>query len=640
MIQRYLVYLDKELIELGSIEMDDMLWYLAQQIEEDEISLENIIGEKKKFKINREEKLLQRRGIKGFLKYYNTGYIVVEVIDSVNWKLLENKKTEKKELEKFDLSVESQQRGLSVINEMQEFKNEDAKWFELYWRAREFSVNVDSERLICLPYIRDLKLFEYQIKTVKTVINLFKGRVLLCDEVGLGKTIEAGFTLSEYIVRGLVKKVLILVPPSLVDQWYFEMQKKFNQDFIRYDDPKFKNMGTKAWGHYNKVIAAISTAKLKANREHIEKIQYDLIIVDEAHHLKNRNTVAWKFVNSLNKKYIFLLTATPVQNNLEELYNLITLLRPGHLKTYSYFKKNYIGDKEGIEAKNVKQLRELLRNVMIRNKRSDVDIEFTKRKAVTYTLRFSDEQRNLYNQISNWIKEQYIKGHSVFTRFTLKKLQEQMGSTFFAGQKTLEKLYENDKLNSYEKEKIKLFLKQVSYIADNEAEKNVKVQKTLEILNKCQDKVIIFTKYKTTLILLEKYLKNKGYEPAVFHGGLKRKQKEEQITLFREKSSILLSTEVGGEGRNLQFCNIIINFDLPWNPMAIEQRIGRIHRVGQKKDVYVYNLAAEDTLEYYILELLDRKINMFEMVVGEVDLILGDIEKEETFADQMMEIWA
>lgn len=151
--------------------------------------------------------------------------------------------------------------------------------------------------------------------------------------------------------------------------------------------------------------------------------------------------------------------------------------------------------------------------------------------------------------------------------------------------------------------------------------------------------MIIFTKYTLTQRLIVEFLENNGIEVSQFHGGLSRKEKEKQITLFKESVNVLVSTEAGGEGRNLQFCNGIINFNLPWNPMAIEQRIGRIHRIGQTKDVYVYNLAAENTVEYHILDILDKKINMFELVVGEVDLILGDIEDDSDFSDIVMNAW-
>ncbi|MGH4050371.1 MAG: DEAD/DEAH box helicase [Clostridium sp.] len=516
----------------------------------------------------------------------------------------------------------------------------DEKWFQLYDRAQDFTYKVNDDKLLCLPYVRDLELFEYQIKTVKAAINRFKGRVLFCDEVGLGKTVEAGMTMMEYITRGLARKILIIVPPSLVEQWYTEMKRKFNLDFIKAYDPEFKNMGDVAWGYYDKVIVSIATAKRQNHSSIIAKIHYDLVIVDEAHHLKNRTTTAWKFVNTLQKKYIFLLTATPVQNKLEELYNLITLLKPGQLKTYTYFKNNFIGDKEGIQAKNVDRLRSLLSGVMIRNKRSDVDIKFTKRTAITYSVNLLKEEIKLYDDISMFIREKYIsKNNSVLTRFTLKNLQEQMGSSIYAAIPTLKRYAEDERLTSDEKSIVSEFSNRAENLIINESYSNAKIKQMHNIIKEVNDKVLIFTKYKVTQKFIVEYLQNEGYLVAEFHGGLKRKEKEEQVAYFKEKAQIFVCTEAGGEGRNLQFCNVMINYDLPWNPMAIEQRIGRIHRVGQTRDVYVYNLAAQNTVEHYILELLDKKINMFELVIGEVDMILGDIEEETEFSQIIMDTW-
>jgi len=470
------------------------------------------------------------------------------------------------------------------------------------------------------------------------VLGRFRGRVLLCDEVGLGKTIEAGIAMMEYLMKGLIKKILILVPPSLIDQWYYEMKRKFNQDFIRADDPDFKHKGDQAWDAYSKVIASISTAKRKSNTDIISRIQYDLVIVDEAHHLKNRKTAAWQFVNSLRKKYIFLLTATPVQNNLEEIYNLITLLKPGQLKTFSYFKKNFIGDREGLEAKNVNSLRRLLSDVMIRNKRSNVDIKFTKRAAVTYTNDLLPAEKRLYDEISRFVRRRYNDNRTGLTRFVLKSLQEEMGSSFRALTGTLGKLLSNRDMDDIDRETVNGFLKDANdIISDHTPE--TKLMRLMKIINDFGDKLIVFTKYKATQEYISGYLEKQGIEIAQFHGGLRRRDKEAQIKLFRESAKVLVSTESGGEGRNLQFCNGMVNYDLPWNPMAIEQRIGRIHRVGQERDVFVFNLAAANTLEHYILELLDRKINMFELVVGEVDMILGDIEDESDFSDLVMNAW-
>ena len=151
--------------------------------------------------------------------------------------------------------------------------------------------------------------------------------------------------------------------------------------------------------------------------------------------------------------------------------------------------------------------------------------------------------------------------------------------------------------------------------------------------------MIVFTKYRATQEALTAFLRQNGFETAEFHGSMRRAEKEEQIRRFRDGARLLVSTETGGEGRNLQFCHGMINFDLPWNPMAIEQRIGRIHRIGQERDVYVYNLCSNDTVEHYILRILDQKINMFELVVGEMDMILGDLDETSDFSDTVMDLW-
>jgi SNF2 family DNA or RNA helicase len=151
--------------------------------------------------------------------------------------------------------------------------------------------------------------------------------------------------------------------------------------------------------------------------------------------------------------------------------------------------------------------------------------------------------------------------------------------------------------------------------------------------------MIIFVKYRGTLDHISEFLTGKGISYALFHGGMNNAGKDEQIQSFKEDRDILLTTEIGGEGRNLQFCHQMLNYDLPWNPMKIEQRIGRIHRIGQKHEVMIYNLCAAGSIEDYILEILDRKINMFEMVIGEIDMILGRLNNEKDFSEMVYDIW-
>lgn len=634
----YICEINKSLIDLGAIEMDEVLkQIIPTDISEININIEN--DNVKKFKIDRNENIITGRGIKGFFKNIKATKAMVIYNKEKKELLLKNLSEINSNHEVFDV-IKNSSETYKAINDLTQFKFGEEKWIQTYELAKDFATIPDFDKLLSQEHLREMNLFGYQIRTVKEVLKKFRGRALLCDEVGLGKTIEACTVMMEYIMRGLAKKILILVPPSLVEQWSNELRRKFNQDFITSDDPKFKQREDKAWEYYPKVISSINLAKRKQNSEHILKIHYDMVIVDEAHHLKNRKTVTWDFVNKLNKNSILLLTATPIQNNLEELYNLITLLKPGQLNTYSEFKKNFVKSGELMEPKNVEKLRTLISDVMIRNKRSDVDIKFTKRYAKTIEVKLSSIEKTFYDSISKFIKDNYNEKEKGISQFTLKIMQAELGSSVYAIIPTLEKLIINEMISEKNRKSIEKFMEIAKEIGDKRYEENTKGKTLLKIIDDFNEKIIVFTKYKSTIEFLEKLLKENNYEVAVFHGGMTRKEKETQISRFKNEAQVLISSEAGGEGRNLQFCNGIINYDLPWNPMAIEQRIGRIHRVGQERDVHIFNLAAKDTIESYILELLDKKINMFELVVGEVDMILGDLnEEEQKFDDLLMDIW-
>jgi SNF2 family DNA or RNA helicase len=366
-MNKYLFKWNSDLFDINTLEMDEGLIRFFEDIGISDEPFEFINEENitRKFKVNWQDKTIQGRGLKGFFKPYQSNYLFIEISNDNKIKVSSFSAPNTDEVKSVIRNPEAAERTEDVLNAMSNMKQSSEIWYQLYDLAQLFQFNHHRDNLICLPHLRELNTYDYQVKTVKSVMHRLKGRALLCDEVGLGKTIEAGMTMLEYIMRGLARKILILCPPSLVQQWENEMKRKFNQDFIRSDDAAFKKMGKEAWAHYPKVIASIAMAKRKEHREIIFNQHYDLIIVDEAHHVKNRNTQAWKFVNDINKKYILLLTATPVQNHLEELYNLITLLKPGQLNTYRSFKKNFVDSKDGIEVKNVDKLKALLSDVMI-----------------------------------------------------------------------------------------------------------------------------------------------------------------------------------------------------------------------------------------------------------------------------------
>lgn len=480
------------------------------------------------------------------------------------------------------------------------------------------------DELLCLNAMNGIEKYWYQIETVRKVLKSFHGRVLLSDEVGLGKTIEAGMLIKEYLLRGMIKNVLILTPSSLVSQWKEEMGVKFGIEFVTTDSPEFKNDPAAFWKQ-RFIIASINTAKGIRNMPAVIEQFYDLVVVDEAHHLRNRTTMSWKLVNQIKKRFIFLLTATPVQNNLIELFNLITLLQPGQFKTEKKFKEEYLQKGNLKTTANKEKLRELLRDVMIRNTRSAIDLKLPKRFAVTLRLEPTDIEREIYSGINIYMKSSNLK------KTMVNLLLRELGSSPYALKHTMLKMDLDDK----EAASIKKIIHAITNIGNFS-----KGNALIEILLKNPDeKKIIFTQFIKSMDYIATMLSQHKIPYVRFSGDMTLTEKDASIAKFRNEIPVLISTESGGEGRNMQFCNTIINFDLPWNPMKIEQRIGRLHRIGQNRDVFIFNLTVKETIEDYIIEILDNKINMFEMVIGEIEPILGQLGEDRDFEDIIMEIW-
>ena len=504
--------------------------------------------------------------------------------------------------------------------------------YELALQSHQIRFTESFGTLICLPFLTQIKSFWYQEETAKKVLKQFRGRALLSDEVGLGKTIEALIILTEYIKRGMVKTCLILTPTPLVSQWKDEMQSKFNMDVLTTDDASFKS-GAKAFWQAPCVIASINQAKSKKNFDIITAKQYDIIIVDEAHHLKNRTTLNWKLVNSLKKRFILLLTATPVENNLMELYNLITLLKPGQLETATSFKKKFMQHGDPTNPVNKALLKELLSQVMIRNTRALASINIPARFAQTIRIELTNTEKAFYKRLETLILSLNAKKKGK-GKMIVKNLLAMAGSSPTAVETSLTRmLQKEDYIPEHEKE-----IMAVKNLCRTtlDTSKNMALFKVIKMSD---EKLIVFVKYKGTIEHVAEFLEWHDASFSLFHGAMTNKQKDEAIETFKNKTQVLITTEIGGEGRNLQFCSRMINYDLPWNPMKIEQRIGRIHRIGQKKEVEIFNFCAAGSIEDYILDILDRKINMFEMVIGEIDMILGRIKGDKEFSEMVYDIW-
>jgi SNF2 family DNA or RNA helicase len=447
----------------------------------------------------------------------------------------------------------------------------------------------------------------------------------------LGKTIEAGLILKEYLMRGLIRSVLVLTPSSLVNQWREELESKFGVACVTTHDPLCRQDPERFWQEPF-ILASIQTARSKRHFAAATSRAHDLVVVDEAHHLKNRSTLNWKLVNSIHKTFLLMLTATPVQNSLEELYSLVTLLRPGHLKTHKAFKEEFVSRGNPTDPQNREKLRQLLKEVMVRNTRSVTQLRLPPRFALTVRVTPSAAEEAFYRSVSRFVSVHASQGSQRFSAPALKRLLESAGSSHVAALRLLERLQEN-----------------AAHAAEQDIEAlrtlgasirtSGKLGKVLELLDSSQEQKIIFVNHVATLEFIQRALENQGVSHAVYHGGLNAAQKQGAIETFRAGRKALLATGSGGEGHNLQFCHVMINYDLPWNPMAIEQRIGRLHRIGQEQEVRVYNFCAAGSIEDRILDILDRKINLFELVVGEIDMILGRLQGEEEFDDTVYDIW-
>jgi SNF2 family DNA or RNA helicase len=659
--------------------------------------------------------------------------------------------------------------------------------YNLRLQAEQLRVTTGFDRLICLDDI-SVEHYPHQLEAAQHALRDMRGRALLADEVGLGKTIEAGIIMKELIERGLVQNVLIVVPAPLTWQWHEEMQTKFHEEFIVLEDldqlpPPQSPIPT---GHYvsnpkSQIVRwLISLDRAKSDRwaERLLAREYDLLVVDEAHKLKNHQTDAYRFINGIRKRYVLMLTATPVHNDLIELYNLVTILRPGHLGTRRAFRQNFVTtvtiqshsepkleptpsplqsrpghrtiyssdsppsylrrskearqkyqqrtantrwllnrtenftdldtltylDRQGQKAvaevrqliaqgyevvdfeaiewkygydqrklrhdfvcrlklkpqprhprprqprverrttpRNPAALRGLLQEIMIRHRRSSVGLRFPPRRAAVYYLNLTPPERELYDGVSAYIREQLQRQTEAKAeaegrkatgpmRMTLMTLQKELCSSPQAVAQTL------DKLAARQADP-----RLAEYLAlARSIEHGRKVDATQIILSQYPDKFLIFTDYLPTLHALRAALDQAGHETILFHGGMSTYERVEAIRTFRKSPSarVMISTQSGGEGHNLQFCYQLINYDLPWNPMRIEQRIGRLQRLGQKQEVAIFNLSATETIEAYVLELLAKKIRMFELVIGELDLILGELGDERGFEDYIEEAWA
>ncbi len=464
------------------------------------------------------------------------------------------------------------------------------------------------DTLASLPRLR-FTPFPHQLQAALSALRRMRGRAILADEVGLGKTIEAGLVLSELRLRGLADRALVVVPAGLVEQWQEELDRKFGLPTTVATGGSWVSCPDRPV-----VVASLAAARRDPLRTALTDRSWDLVVVDEAHRVKNPRSASGRLARALRARYLLLLTATPVENRLDELFELISLVAPGLLGTPAQFRARH-GGGDG-EPRDIAGLQARTREVMVRHRRSEVAVQLPQRLAETVRVAAAEQEQSLYDDIMARVRAEGRQAPPS-RRLALRALAQLAGSSPAAVAPTLARLGWDD-----------LAQRAVSVTTTE------KVRVLLALLRRhlgAGEKVVAFTAYRQTLALLERSLHDSGIPTAVYHGALSRADKERAVTAFRDEVPVLLTTEAAGEGRNLQFCHVMVNVDLPWNPMRIEQRLGRLHRIGQTCDVVLTNLVGCGTIEEHILTVLESKINLFELVVGELDMILGRVSDDFDF---------
>lgn len=500
-------------------------------------------------------------------------------------------------------------------------------------RAHTLASLQQFEELLSLSSLHGVETYTYQIETVRRVLRMLGGRALLADEVGLGKTIEALMVLREYQLRGLARRVLILAPAPLVPHWVGELEDKAGLACRTPNDATFHRDPAVFWASNGLTVASLSLARTARHAPLVQAEPWDLVIVDEAHRLKNRATLGFKLVDGLKSRFLLLVTATPIENELEELYNLVTLLKPGQFATAAAFRKQFVDSRNPTSPKNRERLRALQSEVMVRNTRAQSGLKLPPRFVTTIVVQPEAAEQSLYAQTLSLLRAHAAEPSA---RLSTATLLLEAGSSPQALCGTLDRMLVGGKHSAEFRQALTLLRSKVELINSSK-----KGQALLDLLaTHPNEQLLIFTRYRDTLRFVEDLLAQHRISYTTFYGRLDGAAKQAALEKFRQGVRVLVATDAGGEGQNLQFCHLLCNFDLPWNPMTIEQRIGRLHRIGQTEEVRVYNLCARGTVEERLLDVLDRRLHLFELVVGEMDMVLGNLSDERDLEDRLLDLYA
>ncbi|MEW5849445.1 MAG: DEAD/DEAH box helicase [Myxococcota bacterium] len=525
----------------------------------------------------------------------------------------------------------------------------DRDWFQLRRAAEALALSPGFDRLIALD-ANAIEELPHQIDVALRVLAHMGGRAILADEVGLGKTIEAGIILKELAVRGLARRILILTPAALVEQWQGELESKFLEEFDTPTRPE-------DWHRCERAIASYHRAIGEKHAQAILQHRWDLVIVDEAHKVKNHTSKTYQFLQKVERDYLLLLTATPLQNDLRELYNLVTLLRPGQLGTWREFQKRHLHQDDRRRPRDPDALRELTAQTLVRTRRASVTetVHLPPRRPTHPRVELSSEESLLYRATVAFLRGLHREGFAQLSEseveenaerrkrrsgkgllgLDLIRLCQRLCSSSLALAESLETMANGEDVTPEYRGKASELA-----AAARRMSSHAKLDALANVLTEHPEQVIVFSEHLPTLRLIAERVQAQGRPVVSYQGGLSREERFRRLEAFRSRrNAVFVSTRSGTEGLNLQFCNVLVNYELPWNPMVIEQRIGRIHRIGQTREAFIINLAAAGTIEAHVLELLHQKIRLFELVVGELDVILGEFGGAEDLEKKLGAAW-
>ncbi|MEO8416742.1 MAG: DEAD/DEAH box helicase, partial [Ginsengibacter sp.] len=477
-----------------------------------------------------------------------------------------------------------------------------------------------------LPEIKSLKVKPFPYQTEGILFCAAAGRSILADDMGLGKTIQAIGVAQLLHEHRQAQKILIICPTSLKYQWQSEI-KKFTTATTTVIEGNYLNR-QKLYKKEESFYKIVSYNMAVNDLELINEYQPDLIILDEAQRIKNWQTKVARSIKKLQSKYALVLTGTPLENKLQELYSLVQFIDPLHLGSlYNFISSYEQTDETGkvIGYKNLHDIKEKLRHLLLRRTKKEVLKQLPTRTDKNLFVDITNEQKVLHNEYAEIVMR-------LVTRW------KRMGF-----------LKEEDRQRLMISLNMMRMVCNSTYIIDQETNYQTKLDELFNILDEVittgEEKIVIFSQWERFTRLIAAELDNQKIGYANLNGTVPSHKRKDLFDRFNndENCRIFLSTDAGGVGLNLQAASLLFNMDLPWNPAVLEQRIGRIYRQGQKRNVNIINFVAQNTIEHSMLGKLKFKAALAEGILdnGESNIFVGDSKFnvfmkniEELFADE------